>query len=289
MKRTCRPVIILFALIVSYPVFAIELVIGTTEFYPPFVMKTASHGIYGFDISLTNYMCQKLKVTCRYKSMHFKELIPAIERGEIDLAVSSLVITNERRKKVQFTIPYMLSYGGYLIRSDEKIDPNDEHFLDNKQVGILAGSVYIKYAESLHPKNMKLVISKNKVTQIDDLTRGKSDIALLDNPAAIWWARNSHGLIKHFKKPFKIGHGLGIAVSKKNVKYMADFNQAIMDWEEDGSFKKMYEVYFEMNDKMSLNTLPPIVREILRKPNQRADIEIKKSTPAQGHYSNLKR
>jgi ABC-type amino acid transport substrate-binding protein len=270
MKKTRHVLIILFAFVFSSQALAITFTIGTKEFNPPFVMKTASQAIYGFDVSLTNYICKKMDITCRYKSVNFKDLLPAIQSGEIDLGVSSLVITKDRKQKVDFTIPYMLSYGSFLIRSDDKFDPNDTHFLDNKRVGILGGSVYIEYVKNLHAKNMTRIISKNRVLQIDNLMRHKVDVAVLDKAAAVWWARNSHGLIKLFKEPFKIGEGLGIAVSKKNLKYVAKLNQAIMDWEQDGSFKKMYDVYFNMPTKIAIEGLPPLAREILKLPNRQS-------------------
>lgn len=260
MKKTCCAIFVFCACILNAFSAPLHFTIGTSGFYPPFVLKTVDHGVYGFDISVVEYVCKKLKASCDYKSMLFKDLLPAIEKGEIDMAVSSIIITNYRKKRVLFSMPYMLTHGGYMTKVGSKINPKDPNFLNNKRIGIQEGVLYSHYVKTLKLKNSKIIYAQDKATQIENLMKGKVDIIVLDYPSAVWWYRNSHNLLQIIGKPFKIGQGMGIAIANKNKKYIPYINQAILDWENDGSFKKMYNVYFNLSPKTSKMTKPKEIK-----------------------------
>ncbi len=221
-----------------------DLVVGVANFYPPFVMKSDNKTYYGFDISLVNRICKDLKVTCKYKSMNFNQLNNAILAGSIDLAASSIVITPARKEVVTFSIPYMISNGRYLAR--KAIIPKEmtDSFLNNKRIGIEEGTVYQEYVEKKNPKNAKIMLRSETSELVEALLNNKLDVVILDNPMAIWWAIRSSGIAKVAGKPFKVGMGLGIVVSKRARKYLPNINKAIENWQKDGTFEKLYNMYF---------------------------------------------
>lgn len=223
---------------------ALTLTIGTAHFYPPFVMKSSKNSLYGFDISLTQHICKQLKVTCKYTPMTFQSLYHAIVNGSIDLAVSSLVITPERKKVIQFSIPYMLSNARLLVDKSLSTKQIDKHFLDNKRIGIERGTVYEQYIENLNPKNAKILYRVSQSGLVRALMKKKIDVTIMDNPSAIWWSINSSNTTKVAGQPFTVGAGIGIAVAEKNKKYLPQINQAILAWQKDGTFEKTYSLYF---------------------------------------------
>lgn len=264
--KNCVACIMCFVVMsLSYQARAIEFTVGTSSYYPPFVMKSAQGSLYGFDISLVNYICQKLNVKCQYRPMYFKQILSSVNNNEVDMGISAIVMTPARRMLTLFTTPYLVAYGGYLVKGKSTLNPDDLNALNNKRLGAQEGSVYLSFIKNLKLKNATIIQAKNKVSQIDDLMQGKVDITLMDYPSAAWWAKNSHELAKVVGKPYKIGQGRGIAVAPKNKKYIKNINEAIMAWEADGTFKKLYNMYFSMPGAYTFNELPPEVIKLFEK------------------------
>lgn len=262
MKKSVTCIMCAIVMCFSHQAIAIDFTIATSSYYPPFVMKTAQGGLYGFDISLLDYICQKLQVKCQYRPMYFKDILPAVHKNEVDMGLSAIVMTPERRKRTLFTTPYLVAYGGYLVKGKSTLNPENRNELNNKRLGAQEGSVYLSYIKNLKLKNAKIIVAKNKVTQIEHLMKDKVDITLMDYPSAAWWAKNSHNLAKVVGKPFTIGEGRGIAVAPKNKQYIKNINQAIMAWEADGTFKKLYNMYFSMPGAYTFNELPKEVIQL---------------------------
>lgn len=223
---------------------AVNLTVGVAHFYPPFVMKADKQSFYGFDISLVNRICKEIDANCTFKAMTFGELHDAILRGQVDLAVSSIVITPARLQAINFTLPYMLSNGRLLARSEIAKKSIQKTFLDGKRIGIEIGTVYHEFIDHVNPKDAKILFKAEQSELVEALMNNQVDIVVLDNPSAIWWSLHSSGKAKVVGKPFKVGQGLGIAVASKAREHIPIINQAILNWQKDGSFQKMYNTYF---------------------------------------------
>ena len=81
---------------------------------------------------------------------------------------------------------------------------------------------------------------------IHDLSDGKIDVILLDEPSANYWVIHSSGRFMKINNPINVGFGLGIAVNKNDKQLLSDINKAIHDIQESGEFKRLYTKYFEL-------------------------------------------
>ena len=95
-------------------------VIATDTTFAPFEFPDKKSGeITGFDMELIKAMGKKAgfaKVTV--KGMGFDALIPALDAGNIDVAIAGMSITDARKQKVNFTDPYYESGLATLVRKD---------------------------------------------------------------------------------------------------------------------------------------------------------------------------
>lgn len=163
--------LILFQCLFVSRVNAINFTVGVNQFYPPFVMKSANNRVYGFDISIMKILCSSVNATCTFKNMPFYQLLPAIAENDIDMAISSLVITKKRLEAFHFTAPYMSSYGRYLIRGDNPTPVVNDEILANHRVGVADGTVYLHYLQTSHFKNVSIRQYKTKYELIDALSK----------------------------------------------------------------------------------------------------------------------
>ncbi|MFN4206148.1 MAG: transporter substrate-binding domain-containing protein, partial [Agrobacterium albertimagni] len=73
------------------------------EAYPPFFAKDASGTWKGWEIDLMNAVCAEMKETCSVVDVSWDGLIPALQTKKFDVIWSSMSITEERLKTIDFT------------------------------------------------------------------------------------------------------------------------------------------------------------------------------------------
>ena len=81
----------------------LELRLGVEPGYAPFEMKTPDGALAGFDIDLGTELCQRIQAKCRWVESDFDGLIPALKAKKIDAILSSMSITEQRQKEIDFT------------------------------------------------------------------------------------------------------------------------------------------------------------------------------------------
>lgn len=84
--------------------------VGTEPAFAPFeFQKEGSDEFTGFDMDLIRAIGTKLGYKVEISSMGFDALIPALNSGNIDVAIAGMSITDERKKVVVFSDPYYTS------------------------------------------------------------------------------------------------------------------------------------------------------------------------------------
>ena len=89
--------------------------LGTNAAFPPFEYVEGKN-IAGFDISMGEYIAAKAGVKLDVVDMAFDSLIPALQAGSIDFIAAGMSITEERKKNVDFSVPYYASEQVIIIR-----------------------------------------------------------------------------------------------------------------------------------------------------------------------------
>jgi ABC-type amino acid transport substrate-binding protein len=93
-----------------------SLRIGVAPTYPPVVFEQDGE-IVGIEADLARGLGLRLGRRIAFARFEEDDLIPALERGDIDVVMSGLAITPERAARVQFATPFMASGQLALIRS----------------------------------------------------------------------------------------------------------------------------------------------------------------------------
>jgi polar amino acid transport system substrate-binding protein len=107
-------------------------------------------------------------------------LIPALERGDYDMAMNGLEITPEREKRVLFSRPYFVYTLQLMVRRDEE-NIKGIHDLPGKKVGTLAGAVAHEVLRKIGNVDLR---SYSAAWPYEDLALGRIDAAFLDTPIA---------------------------------------------------------------------------------------------------------
>ncbi|MFV9614841.1 MAG: transporter substrate-binding domain-containing protein [Gammaproteobacteria bacterium] len=89
-----------------------EIIVGVS-ILPPWVMKNKEGRLIGFEIDIANQLAKDMAVKVKFKEYKWDKMIPALQKGEIDVIASGLSITPKRALEINFSNPYSTS--GYSL------------------------------------------------------------------------------------------------------------------------------------------------------------------------------
>ena len=89
--------------------------LGTSPGFPPFGYVEGNE-IVGFDISLGQLIAREYGANLRIFGMVFRDLIPALASGAIDLIAAGMSVTEERRQTVDFSVPYFATEQVIIVK-----------------------------------------------------------------------------------------------------------------------------------------------------------------------------
>ena len=82
---------------------------------PPFAIKQKDGTWEGISIELWDRIANRFGIKYRFHEMGLKQMLDAVEQGDVDLAVAALTITDEREQRMDFTHPFLSSGLGIAI------------------------------------------------------------------------------------------------------------------------------------------------------------------------------
>jgi len=227
--------------------------IGIEAAYPPFAMKTPEGTITGFDYDIGNALCAEMQAKCVWIEQEFDGLIPALKVRKFDAVLSSLAITPERLKSVDFTnkyyaTPARLAMKAGTVLNDPLVD------LKGKKIGVQRASIYDRYATAVFaPAGAEVVRYGSQNEIFLDLTAGRVDATLadvvnIDDGFLKTDAGKGFALVgPDYTEAKYFGDGVGIAVRKGDTAMAERFNKAIAAIRANGKYQEVQDKYFQFN------------------------------------------
>ena len=224
-----------------------QVVIGTHAVDMPFSFGKGS-GVQGFDVDIGNEIGKDVGYEVRWANIPFDQLFPTLEKREIQMVISSVSITDERKSKFAFSNSYFTS--GQIIatrRELEKIKGLDD--LSGKKIGVQTSST----ADQFVSNNSKLAsCTKTGYATIDDaliaLNNREIDAVIGDEPIV------SCSIFKSFPNLRTVGSKLnseeyGIVLNKDDKALMAIVNKTLDRLKTSGKYKQIRDQWFAETEK----------------------------------------
>ena len=171
-----------------------KLVVGINAEFAPFEFHTMANGkdeIAGFDAALAKEIAKDMGVELEIKELSFDALLTTLQSGQVDVVISGLSATEERRKTVDFSDTYYKS-GEVLLTTKANLSKfNSFDDLKDKKLGIQLSSLQDKLMQSLLPdgkytkiESMNTLFLSLKSNQIDGIVTSQivSQMAVAANP-----------------------------------------------------------------------------------------------------------
>ncbi len=232
------------------------LILGTAPIFPPFSYRSNPYtendeNITGFDIGLATEIANRRGKKLKIKTMYFDELIPALQNGDVDIVMSAMSITEERKELVDFSITYYEASQVVVIRNDDKTFDNirtKEALGENKKLASLLGSTGSVTANKIAKNN---IVSELKTWElaIEELLNENVDAIIVDKaPAKIFVTEHPNKLISLSSIEFDTEY-YSVAVAKTNRELLASVNDTISKLVNSGDYINMVEKYIDGYNK----------------------------------------
>jgi len=223
-----------------------ELRVGTSGNQPPLNATTKTGTIIGFDADLAAAIANAMEVKLMLVPMQFSELIPALERGEVDMVLSGLTMTPQRNLHVAFVGPYLVSGMSILTKEKTMARLRRAEEIDTPKVtlAVLRGSTAEKFAQEDVPK-AKLVLTNTLDEGVTLVRKGKVDALLADHPfcmVTVYRYRNEH--LETLDTPFTF-EPLGIALPPNDPLLINWTENALADLDDSGILLDTMYKWFE--------------------------------------------
>ena len=194
--------------------------------------------LIGFEVDLAEALAARLGVKAKMVQNQWDQLIPALERGNFDIALNGLELTADNQQRIAMTRPYYV-YAQQIVTRKETEGLTTLPRLKGKAVGVLSGTVAQKLVDEVD-KNAARIYPGN-VESFRDLKAKRIEAAVLDLPIAIHYLKDDPTL-KCSGEPFAPGY-YGIGVRLQDVTLLAAANQAIEQLASDGTLERIYRKY----------------------------------------------
>ena len=160
-----------------------EIKVGTAAGMPPFNMTTKDGRIIGMEVDMARYLADSLGVKLNLQKMAFKDLLPALEAGKLDMVISGLTMTAKRNSRVAFVGPYFVSGKALLTKTATLASIEDPDDIDETKVTLTAleGSTSQQFVKAVFPK-AKFLPAKDYDAGVDMVIRGRADAMIADHP-----------------------------------------------------------------------------------------------------------
>lgn len=197
----------------------------------------------GFDIDILKELSQIAGFEYELKTMNFNGIVPALQTRHVDMAIAGITITEERRKVIDFSVPYYDSGLRLLVLSDNQSIESLEDF-DGKTVATKIGSTSYDYLkEYFKDKNTEVIPYPNGPDMYMALLSKNVDAVFYDLPNVAYFAQTRGADKVKTVGPIYQGQHYGIALVKDSP-WRASIDAALEQMRQDGSYDRIYAKWF---------------------------------------------
>ncbi|WP_439425073.1 transporter substrate-binding domain-containing protein [Oenococcus alcoholitolerans] len=225
-----------------------KLIVGTSADFPPFefmVQKNGQQVPTGADMTLAKKLAKGLGVKLQVKNMSFDSLLVAQKSGKVDVLLAGMGATAQRRKTVDFSVPYYHGKETLVIKAADAKKIKSYKDLAGRKVGVQTSArqeALIK--QSLKKKGLKSA----KITQIQSnndlilaLKTNKIDAVALSGGVGQAYANSVSGLkftYADYPKGVQDEEGMQVVIPKNQQALKTRINKIVEKYNHSHSFEK---------------------------------------------------
>lgn len=241
---------VLFVIVLIIDLMAEEakpLVVGMELSYPPFEMISRTGEPEGISVEMAQELALWLKRPLKIENIPFVGLIPSLKTEKIDLIISSLSITPQRRKAIDFSEPYLENGLCLLVNINSPVNSIEDLNHSGMRVVVKQGTSGEVYAHNFL-KEVKVLVLDTESACVLEVVQQKADAFIYDQFSVFTqWQRNQ-GTTRALLTPFHKEYW-AIGVRKGDEALLKQINAFLEEFKKKKEFERLGEKYLPEHKK----------------------------------------
>src|SRR5499433_3564470 len=151
----------------------------------PYVFEQPPGNLRGFEAELAGLLAERLGRTARHVQGPFAQLLPLLERGDVDVVINGIEATDDRSRAYALSRPYWAGPERLTVRRGDLGAPASLADLRGRRVGTLPGTLAERMLRAAGAEVR--TYDGGQEDPYRDLALGRTDAVLLDAPIALYY------------------------------------------------------------------------------------------------------
>lgn len=221
-----------------------EFVVGLDDAFPPMGFRDESNNIVGFDIDLAKEAAKRLGVEVKFQPVNWDSVILELKNKNIDVIWNGMTITEDRKKEINFTKPYIEDRQILVVAKGSPIKSKKD--LAGKKVGLQSGS---SSKEALE-KDTETLESIKEVVEFDDNTQAlmalktkRVDAVVVDEVVGRYYIAKDADSYEVLEDHFGFEE-FGVGLRKEDLSFLNKLQEVLDEMKKDGTSAEISKKWF---------------------------------------------
>ncbi|MBS9436227.1 amino acid ABC transporter substrate-binding protein [Photorhabdus noenieputensis] len=217
--------------------------IATEGAYPPFTYHDASGTLTGFDVDIGREIARRLNVKPTFIEGKWDGLIAGLDAGRSDAVINQIAITPERKKKYDFSIPYITSQAVLIINKDN----NNIRTFSDLQGKTSAHTLTNNFAQIARDNGAEIIGTNGFSQEIELVSTGRADATINDNLSYLDYKKHKPNAPVKIVATSPNAGQTAVLLRQGESELKVAIDKAITDIKADGTYQKIWSHYFGDN------------------------------------------
>ena len=214
----------------------------TEATFPPYEFLRGQE-IAGIDVEICRAVAKKLNRPFKAETVDFDSVIPAVISGKADLAAAGITVTEDRKKNVDFSIPYVKT--GIVVIYKKSNPFKDKDQLKGKKIGVQGGTTSETFV--LEQLKQEPERSKSPAEAVAALKSGRVEFVIADIDPAKNCVKGEADLAL---SDFITSEEYAVAIRKGQPELLKAIDETITELKASGQLDQWIRQFTEESDKL---------------------------------------
>ena len=214
----------------------------TEATFPPYEFLRGQE-IAGIDVEICRAVAKKLNRPFKAETVDFDSVIPAVISGKADLAAAGITVTEDRKKNVDFSIPYVKT--GIVVIYKKSNPFKDKDQLKGKKIGVQSGTTSETFV--LEQLKQEPERSKSPAEAVAALKSGRVEFVIADIDPAKNCVKGEADLAL---SDFITSEEYAVAIRKGQPELLKAIDETIAELKASGQLDQWIRQFTEESDKL---------------------------------------
>jgi polar amino acid transport system substrate-binding protein len=221
-----------------------KVVVGLDDNFPPMGFRNEKNELVGFDIDMAREATKRMGIEVEFKPIDWSAKEAELNSKRVDVLWNGLTITEERKKNIGFTAPYMENHQIIVVPASSPVQNKVE--LAGRVVGAQEGSSAvdaIKKEAAVAGSLKELKTFGDNVTALMDLSTGRLDAVVVDEVVGRYLVAKRAGEYRVLQDHFGT-EDYGVGTRKDDTELLGKLDGALNTMKQDGTAARIATQWF---------------------------------------------